>query len=728
MNRITRLVVGLSLALPLLGALPGVVAASSVTYAASAPEAMAATLPVGGAVNIPASFTIVPPWGDNVTHKIIGGYGTKLHLNTNQPLRVNDYYALDFDLALDEAVYPVAGGTVIFAGLATASGWETYGNLVYIDHGNGFKSIYAHLDNLLVATGQTVTTGTKLGGAGYSGGWPANDVHLHFALYYKSLAANAQPLPYGGVAAVPEPFSSCTKNGSGICQNLVYGDQLNRGGAAPSCGVPSGTFCAAYYNNQSLSGNPTFVQNESSINHDWGNGGPGNGVGNDHFSTRWQGSFGFNAANYTFTYSSDDGMRIWLDGSPIVDQWSDQGASTRTKSVNVSGGSHTVKVEYYENGGAASAKVSWAQAAAPSCGVPSGTFCAAYYNNQSLSGNPTFVQNESSINHDWGNGGPGNGVGNDHFSTRWQGSFGFNAANYTFTYSSDDGMRIWLDGSPIVDQWSDQGASTRTKSVNVSGGSHTVKVEYYENGGAASAKVSWAQVQQVSVPVAPSNIRATATGPTNIHVTWSDNANNETGYRITDGISTVLLGANATSFDWSVNPSTYKCFATQAYNSAGSSAWTSWGCTTTPSAGYGDVIVDDQSGGFARAGTTSYWHEYGGGYNGHFWWTYTNTNGVNNRAMWTPNLPASGNWQVFVFVPSVNATTTNARYRIDHNGSQTTVSRNQNNYYNAWVSLGTYYFPSGGGVNGEVFLGDETYEGSAHQIAFDAVKWVWVGP
>jgi murein DD-endopeptidase MepM/ murein hydrolase activator NlpD len=596
MNRITRLVVGLSLALPLLGALPGVVAASSVTYAASAPEAMAATLPVGGAVNIPASFTIVPPWGDNVTHKIIGGYGTKLHLNTNQPLRVNDYYALDFDLALDEAVYPVAGGTVIFAGLATASGWETYGNLVYIDHGNGFKSIYAHLDNLLVATGQTVTTGTKLGGAGYSGGWPANDVHLHFALYYKSLAANAQPLPYGGVAAVPEPFSSCTKNGSGICQNLVYGDQLNRGGAAPSCGVPSGTFCAAYYNNQSLSGNPTFVQNESSINHDWGNGGPGNGVGNDHFSTRWQGSFGFNAANYTFTYSSDDGMRIWLDGSPIVDQWSDQGASTRTKSVNVSGGSHTVKVEYYENGGA------------------------------------------------------------------------------------------------------------------------------------ASAKVSWAQVQQVSVPVAPSNIRATATGPTNIHVTWSDNANNETGYRITDGISTVLLGANATSFDWSVNPSTYKCFATQAYNSAGSSAWTSWGCTTTPSAGYGDVIVDDQSGGFARAGTTSYWHEYGGGYNGHFWWTYTNTNGVNNRAMWTPNLPASGNWQVFVFVPSVNATTTNARYRIDHNGSQTTVSRNQNNYYNAWVSLGTYYFPSGGGVNGEVFLGDETYEGSAHQIAFDAVKWVWVGP
>jgi hypothetical protein len=191
----------------------------------------------------------------------------------------------------------------------------------------------------------------------------------------------------------------------------------------------------------------------------------------------------------------------------------------------------------------------------------------------------------------------------------------------------------------------------------------------------------------------------------------------------------VTLGAGSTSYDWTgLAGGTYKCTHVQAYNSAGSSAWTSWGCTTTPAAGHADVVVDDLSSGFVRAGTAAYWYQYSGGYNGHFWWTRTNTSGVDDRAMWTPNLPAAGNWQVFVFVPNVDATTTNARYRVDHNGYQTTVSRNQNNYYNAWVSLGTYYFPSGGGVNGEVFLGDETYEGTTHQIAFDAVKWVWVGP
>jgi hypothetical protein len=232
----------------------------------------------------------------------------------------------------------------------------------------------------------------------------------------------------------------------------------------------------------------------------------------------------------------------------------------------------------------------------------------------------------------------------------------------------------------------------------------------------------------VSIPAAPGNPTATATSPTNIHVTWADNANNETGYRITDGITTLGLGANATSYDWSVSPSTYKCFATQAYNSAGGSAWTSWGCTTTPAAaaaGQADVVVDDTSSGFVKLGTTTFWHEYSGGYNGHFWWTYTNASGVDDRAMWTPNLPATGRWQVFAFVPSPDATSTNARYRVDHQGVQTTVPVNQNNSYNAWVSLGTFTFSAGTG--GDVFLGDETYETATQQIGFDAVKWVWVG-
>jgi alpha-tubulin suppressor-like RCC1 family protein len=93
---------------------------------------------------------------------------------------------------------------------------------------------------------------------------------------------------------------------------------------------------------------------------------------------------------------------------------------------------------------------------------------------------------------------------------------------------------------------------------------------------------TYAAAQQ-TVPSAPSNISSTATNSSTIHVTWSDNSNNETGFRISDNINTFTLAAGTTSYDWTgLAAGTYKCTHVQAYNSAGSSAWTSWGCTTTP--------------------------------------------------------------------------------------------------------------------------------------------------
>jgi alpha-tubulin suppressor-like RCC1 family protein len=87
----------------------------------------------------------------------------------------------------------------------------------------------------------------------------------------------------------------------------------------------------------------------------------------------------------------------------------------------------------------------------------------------------------------------------------------------------------------------------------------------------------------VTVPNAPSNISAAATNSSTIHVTWSDNSNNEDGFRISDSLTTLTVAAGTTSYDWTgLAGGTYKCTEVQAYNSAGSSAWTSWGCTTTP--------------------------------------------------------------------------------------------------------------------------------------------------
>ena len=56
-------------------------------------------------------------------------------------------------------------------------------------------------------------------------------------------------------------------------------------------------------------------------------------------------------------------------------------------------------------------------------------------------------------------------------------------------------------------------------------------------------------------------------------MTWTDNSNNETGFEVNNGVSSVQAGANATSYTWSgLTPGTYMCFHVRSYNAAGASA------------------------------------------------------------------------------------------------------------------------------------------------------------
>lgn len=176
----------------------------------------------------PAAFRITPPWAPGVSHQILQGYASGLHQYACRTNGTNDYYALDFNLALGESVMPIAEGTVVYAGPATG-GWAGYGNIVFVEHivnGIPYQSLYAHLDTVAVVGGQTVKRNTRLGGAGSTG---TSSVHLHLAVYRGALFqwVTGSMGPYGGAAMVPEAFTKCTKNG-GSCENLVTGDVLTR--------------------------------------------------------------------------------------------------------------------------------------------------------------------------------------------------------------------------------------------------------------------------------------------------------------------------------------------------------------------------------------------------------------------------------------------------------------------------------------------------------------------
>ena len=256
----------------------------------------------------------------------------------------------------------------------------------------------------------------------------------------------------------------------------------------------TGQYRAEYYNNRSLIGSPTFTRCEGSINYDWGSGGPGNGVGNDNFSVRWTGRHNFSGGNYTFIARADDGIRVWVDGSLIINAWRDQPPTEYRTNRSLSAGEHEVKVEFYENGGGAVAQVRWEQA---SVTCPN-QYRAEYYNNRYLSGNPTFVRCENwPINHDWGSGGPGDGVGNDNFSVRWTGRAHISSGDYTFIARADDGIRVWIGGDLIIDAWRDQSPTEYRVTRYVSSGDYDIRVEYYENGGGAVAQFRWEQAYEI---------------------------------------------------------------------------------------------------------------------------------------------------------------------------------------------------------------------------------------
>ncbi|UCC89087.1 MAG: SH3 domain-containing protein, partial [Anaerolineales bacterium] len=119
-----------------------------------------------------------------------------------------------------------------------------------------------------------------------------------------------------------------------------------------------------------------------------------------------------------------------------------------------------------------------------------------YYDNPDLRGSPTHVRNDVSVNFDWGAGAPAAGVDADNFSARWSRALDFSAGTYRFTVRADDGVRLWVDGALVIDQWHASSGTTYSTDVNLTHGMHTIRMEYYERGGQALARLAWERLDQ----------------------------------------------------------------------------------------------------------------------------------------------------------------------------------------------------------------------------------------
>jgi murein DD-endopeptidase MepM/ murein hydrolase activator NlpD len=113
-----------------------------------------------------------------------GAYGTGGFIwpADNHYLSGNDYWsghlAIDIAAGTGARIYAADSGVVVFAGSALGG----YGNMVVIDHGNGYQSLYAHLSSVGVSCGQSVLQGQYIASAGNTG--YSTGPHLHFEIRY----------------------------------------------------------------------------------------------------------------------------------------------------------------------------------------------------------------------------------------------------------------------------------------------------------------------------------------------------------------------------------------------------------------------------------------------------------------------------------------------------------------------------------------------------------------
>lgn len=114
-----------------------------------------------------------------------------------------------------------------------------------------------------------------------------------------------------------------------------------------------------------------------------------------------------------------------------------------------------------------------------------------YFTNKNLEGEPFKVRVDTIINFSWDWETPFADFPGDKFSVRWSGYLKVDKTdNYTIDVSSDDGVRLYLDEKLIIDDWSDHAEMTNSYSTNLEAGKfYKIKLEFYENGGAAICRL-----------------------------------------------------------------------------------------------------------------------------------------------------------------------------------------------------------------------------------------------
>jgi GH43 family beta-xylosidase len=261
---------------------------------------------------------------------------------------------------------------------------------------------------------------------------------------------------------------------------------------------------AQYFHNADFTG--LAVERVEAVDFNWGTASPAPGLNANSFSVRWFGQVEAEfSETYTFRTVSDEGVRLWVDGQLLVDDWTAHAVRTRTGSLAlVAGQRYDVRIEYYDNSGSAQMRLQWSSASQGLEAIPSSNLYASpaglrgeYWD----WGGGVAHRLDPGVDFDWGAGAPIGGIAAEGFSVQWSGLLRPDfSEQYDFSTLSDDGVRLWIGEELIIDDWNAHPAATNVGSKVLEAGKwYDVRLEYFEATGDAQVELAWSSERQTGI-------------------------------------------------------------------------------------------------------------------------------------------------------------------------------------------------------------------------------------
>jgi RHS repeat-associated protein len=133
---------------------------------------------------------------------------------------------------------------------------------------------------------------------------------------------------------------------------------------------------------------------------------------------------------------------------------------------------------------------------------------ADFFDNADLT-NFKLTRNDPNVDFAWpGTDAPATGVDGESFSARWTGQVEpLHSETYTFSAQTDEGVRLWIDGQLIIDNWNNQTPAESTGTIALEAGrKYDIKLEIADQTGDAGAKLLWSSATQTKEVIPQSRL------------------------------------------------------------------------------------------------------------------------------------------------------------------------------------------------------------------------------